>query len=204
LIASCFDTNGSHSEPAPVEAKEEPAPLPEGVTKVTRTEIFEERAKHLGERFGLKIEPSEWHKTEGDALRTEKPIRMRVRRMCHKCDATFGVAKECPSCGHSRCAKCVRYPPKRTEEEKQASKERRAALLKAKEENPPIAVDYRYDDSVPVLKKPSKTGGQDLVHKKPRQRIRRTCHECSTMFMAGSRKCESCGHERCTDCPRDP
>jgi hypothetical protein len=43
-----------------------------------------------------------------------------------------------------------------------------------------------------------------LVYKKPRQRVRRSCHECDTLFKSGSKKCDKCGHARCTDCPRDP
>jgi hypothetical protein len=77
-------------------------------------------------------------------------------------------------------------------------------LLKANKENAPIVPDYTYDTKPFVLKKPSKTGGQDLVHKKPRQRVRRTCHECSTLFTTGTKQCAKCDHTRCTDCPRDP
>lgn len=43
-----------------------------------------------------------------------------------------------------------------------------------------------------------------MVHKKPRQRVRRTCHECETLFLSGNKTCDKCGHVRCTDCPRDP
>lgn len=53
------------------------------------------------------------------------------------------------------------------------------------------------------MTKPSKTGGQELVYKKPRQRVRRTCHDCAQLFPPGSKICQ-CGHIRCTDCPRDP
>ena len=55
-----------------------------------------------------------------------------------------------------------------------------------------------------VLTMPSRTGGQPLVKKKPMQRVRRTCHECSSLFLAGVKICSNCGHVRCTDCPRDP
>jgi hypothetical protein len=34
--------------------------------------------------------------------------------------------------------------------------------------------------------------------------VRRTCHECKTMFFTGNKTCDKCGHIRCTDCPRDP
>ncbi|KAK1977396.1 hypothetical protein LZ30DRAFT_692172 [Colletotrichum cereale] len=179
----------------------------EGVVRVPRAELFEERARKLGERFGLEIKQSEWISTEGTALRVEKPIRMRVHRTCHKCNATFAAAKECPGCQHSRCTKCIRHPPKRTEAERIASREKRAAILKAQKENAPIVPDYSYDPKGAkdiVLKRPSKTGGQDLIYKKPRQRVRRTCHECQTLFTAGSKTCSKCNHNRCTDCPRDP
>lgn len=170
-----------------------------------RSDIYEERAKHLGERFGLQVNAGEWWSTEGTALRTEKPIRMRVRRNCHLCNATFGVAKECPNCSHVRCKQCTRYPPKRTEEEKQASRERRAAKAKELAANPPIVPDWRIDEKTDFkLTKPAKTGGQDLVYKKPRQRVRRNCHKCNALFASGSKTCSGCGHIRCTDCPRDP
>lgn len=180
----------------------------EGVSKLTRSQLFEERAKKLGERYGLDIKLSELQTGSPDdtVLRMDKPIRMRVRRTCHKCSATFSSAKECPNCQHARCTKCTRYPPKRTEAEIIASRERRAAIIKANKENAPIIPDYSYayDDKKIVLTRPSKTGGQDLVHKKPRQRVRRTCHECQTLYISGNKTCDKCGHVRCTDCPRDP
>ncbi|ROT39451.1 hypothetical protein SODALDRAFT_339777 [Sodiomyces alkalinus F11] len=173
----------------------------EGVSRIERKQLFEERARRLGEKYGLEITQSEWYSTDGTALRVDKPIRMRVRRACAACNANWASAKQCPACGST---KCKRYPPKRTEAEKIASRERRAALLKANKENAPIMPDYDPDSNDPVLKRPSKTGGQDLVHKKPRQRIRRTCHECGALFSSGSKQCSQCNHNRCTDCPRDP
>lgn len=178
--------------------------MPEGALKVARAELAQERAKKLGERFGLEIKPDEWFPTEGHTLRVEKPIRMRIHRICHRCNTPFGAAKECPGCQHVRCGKCIRNPPKRTEEEKAASREKRAAQLKALDENPPLVADYNFTGKVPVLTIKSKTGGQDLVLKKPRQRVRRTCHECGTLFVAGNKTCANCQHVRCTDCPRDP
>lgn len=194
-------------EPSKKEAPKSKYEDLEGVVRVPRSELFEERARKLGERFGFEIKQSEWISTEGTALRVEKPIRMRVHRTCHKCSATFAAAKECPGCQHVRCTKCIRHPPKRTEAERIASREKRAAILKAQKENAPIVPDYNYDPKDAkniVLKRPSKTGGQDLIYKKPRQRVRRTCHECQTLFTAGSKTCSKCSHNRCTDCPRDP
>jgi hypothetical protein len=179
----------------------------QGVSKMSRAEMLEDRAKKLSERFGLEINASEWRTVatvDDTVLRMDKPIRMRVRRTCHECSATFTTGNECPSCQHKRCTQCTRYPPKRTEQELVASRERRAAIIKANKDNAPIVPDYGWDEKEIILKRPSKTGGQDLVYKKPRQRVRRTCHECETLFKTGSKRCEACGHARCTDCPRDP
>jgi len=180
----------------------------QGVSRLSKSEMFEERAKKLGERFGIELKPAEWQKSiAGDTvLRTDKPIRMRVRRTCHKCNASFSVDKECPNCQHIRCTKCARYPPKRTEAEIIACREKKAAILKANKENAPITPDWDIDEKEGevVLTRPARKAGSDLVYKKPRQRVRRTCHECQTLFATGSKLCASCDHVRCTDCPRDP
>ncbi|PBP17678.1 hypothetical protein BUE80_DR011479 [Diplocarpon rosae] len=47
-------------------------------------------------------------------------------------------------------------------------------------------------------------GAQPLVMKKPKQRVRRHCHECQTLFPGRSKICPSCDHVRCVECPRDP
>lgn len=173
-------------------------------TEVPRAQLFAERAKKLGELYGLELKPSEWHSTEGTALRVEKPIRMRVHRKCHVCDTSFGLGKECSKCKHPRCKQCPRVPPKKTEAEKEESRKKRAAILKDRAENPPIIPDWDTSDKKVVLRKPAKTGGQDLIHRKPRQRVRRTCCQCTKLYASGTKTCESCSHVRCTDCPRDP
>jgi len=182
-----------------------------GVTKMSRSQLLEERAKKLGERFGLELtatdyQPKATSTADDTVLRMDKSIRMRVRRSCHKCDTVFTQAKECPSCQHVRCSQCVRHPPKRTEAELQASRERRAAILKANKENAPIIPDWDYEYNAKdfVLTRPRKTVPGELVHRKPRQRVRRNCHECQTLFAVGVKVCQNCEHVRCTDCPRDP
>ncbi|KAL2172847.1 hypothetical protein VTG60DRAFT_25 [Thermothelomyces hinnuleus] len=187
------------SQPAPAAA----VPAAVEATKVPRSQIFAERAKKLGELYGLELPPSEWHKTEGDALRVEKPIRMRVHRKCHLCGTSFGVHKECPQCKHQRCKQCPRVPPKRTEAEREESRKKRAAIIKERAEKAPIIPDWDPTPKKIVLRRPAKSGGQDLYYRKPRQRIRRTCCECERLF-TGTKICEGCQHVRCTDCPRDP
>lgn len=205
-VMNCPLTNRNSQPTPPVEApKIVETPSHPDAVKVPRSQIFEERAKKISERFGLEIRPNEWYSTEGHALRVEKPIRMRVSRECHKCGHTFGSAKECPGCKHVRCKECQRRPSKRTEAEKEESRKKRAAILKERAENPPIIADW---DPKPlqkvILTRPSKHGGQDLVHRKPRQRVRRTCCQCQKLYSGLDKTCESCEHTRCTDCPRDP
>jgi hypothetical protein len=190
---------------APVEEKPVPTTEPKTPvaetprpTKVSRAEINAERARKLGERFQLNIEPHEWNTLAGekDAWRIEKPIRMRIHRTCHKCNTTFGANKVCANCEHPRCTKCPRYPLKKKEKGKTAV----AGVAGAIEVDPVWSPHEKI-----ILTKPShKAGGQPLVRKKPMQRVRRTCCECSTLYLSGNKICSSCAHTRCADCPRDP
>lgn len=168
-------------------------------TKVKCSQIDADRARKLGERFKLPIDVSEWTaaRVEKEAYRIEKPIRMRIHRTCHQCNTTFGGNKICTSCQHNRCSQCPRYPPK-----KDKTKGKRKEI---EEIVGGIEVDdyYGLREQI-VLTIPSRTGGQGLVRKTPKQRVRRTCHQCSTMFTAGNKICASCNHVRCVDCPRDP
>lgn len=178
----------------------------DGVTRLPRLQLLEERARKLAERYGLELKASEWQTTAPDdtVLRVDKPIRIRIRRTCHSCSATFAAANECPDCEHVYCSQCRRYPPRRAEADRLSGRERRDSLIRSNRENPPLIADFFHHDSRVVLRRPSKTGGPDLIRRKPRQRVRRTCHECRALFMTGDNKCAACGHMRCTDCPRDP
>ncbi|KAL8969724.1 MAG: hypothetical protein Q9197_004185 [Variospora fuerteventurae] len=89
------------------------------MTTATYSTIQEEKARALFEKYGLTLEPGEWTKPiKPDAERVEKKIRMRVHRICHHCQATFGPDKVCSNCKHSRCKSCPRLPIKRTKEQK--------------------------------------------------------------------------------------
>lgn len=179
----------------------------EGATRIPRIQIHEERAKKLGARFGLEIKPSEWHSTEGEVLRVDKPVRMRIHRECHRCKTRFGAGDVCPSCQHTRCKQCTRYPDKRTEAEQQANREKKEALLQKHKDMAPIIPSYDYSPQI-VLTRPRKAGNQDLVYKgRPRMRVRRYCHVCESLIHSHakqSRTCEQCNHKRCADCPRYP
>lgn len=184
-----------------VETKTSPdGPQPK---KFIRSEIDADRARKLGERFKVSIDPQQFPSKKMDRVvyRIEKPIRMRIHRQCHRCDTVFGGNKICTSCEHVRCKACPRSPTKRTG-------------MKVKENVVPGTTSSTLDLEPDtywgqveelVLTKPNpKPGRQPLVMKKPMQRIRRTCCECSTLFTANSKVCRSCSHGRCADCPRDP
>lgn len=146
-----------------------------------------------------------------EVQRVEKPIRMRVRRTCHRCQTIFGSDRVCHNCQHVRCKACPRYPPARTKEEKEAR-----ALAKAKGKQPEntsdtpaaAAIIEPSDNTRKMERTPltmeSRTGGQDVIYKEIRQRVRRTCHQCQTIFKGHSTVCENCGHIRCKSCPREP
>ncbi|KAK8105445.1 hypothetical protein PG999_008804 [Apiospora kogelbergensis] len=178
----------------------------ENATRIPRSQVYDERARRLGDRFGLEVKPAEWNAARGDVLRVEKPVRIRIHRTCHKCQATFGPGNACPGCQHRRCDQCTRSPPKRTEEEKKASRQRRDAVATAQKDQDlaPIIPHYGLEDPIVLTRPSQKPGGQDQVHKKHRMRIRRYCHECQSLFKAPSRICEQCGHKRCGDCERVP
>ncbi|TVY59696.1 hypothetical protein LSUE1_G009822 [Lachnellula suecica] len=173
--------------PSPVTTKPE---LPTGPhpQKVSRAEIDAERARKLGERFKVTLDPIPWP-ADMDAYRIEKPIRMRIHRSCHRCSVTFGSSKTCVSCQHVRCTKCPRYPPKGTAT---GTGEKTKTLL-------PGAIepdDYWNLRDVVELRMPNPRGGQPLVRKKPMQRVRRTCCGCETMFTASVKVCGKCAHVR--------
>ncbi|RYC61360.1 hypothetical protein CHU98_g4848 [Xylaria longipes] len=185
-VKTVFHRKGSSSRKGQPSAPPAAAPAPasqpfvpparklpeyEGATRIPRIQIHEERAKKLGARFGLEIKPSEWHSTEGEVLRVDKPVH------------------------------------KRTEAERQANRERRETLLQKHKDMAPIIPSYDYSPQI-VLKRPRKTGTQDLVYKgRPRMRVRRYCHNCESLISSHAkqaRTCEQCGHKRCADCPRYP
>ncbi|KAH8651634.1 hypothetical protein BGZ60DRAFT_533978 [Tricladium varicosporioides] len=210
------------SKPAPagpsVIKTEEPVPAPketapaEPVTttdgpqpkKIMRSEIDAERARKLGERFRIPIEPHDWasKKVDKEAYRIEKPIRMRIHRTCHRCNATFGGNKTCTSCEHVRCTKCPRYPLKKPETK--AKEKVVAPVVGANIDAIEVDSYWNLRDEIVLTKPNPRPHGQPLVRKKPMQRVRRTCHECSTQFSANSKICAGCSHIRCADCPRDP
>ncbi|KAF9894682.1 hypothetical protein FE257_006572 [Aspergillus nanangensis] len=178
--------------------KPAPKPAPQPVIMTHWSAVQEEKARALFAKYGMTLEPGEWKSTNDMTVkRVTKPIRMRVRRTCHRCQTTFGPDKVCVNCQHVRCKKCPRYPPAKSQDRAETA----LHTLLAKKDKEPVAPRKAKDEPLTM---PSRTGGQDVVRKPVRQRIRRTCHRCSTTFAAGATECASCQHIRCKICPRDP
>ena len=165
--------------------------------------VQQDRARALFAKYGLTLEPNEWQSPARNTVqRIDRPIRMRVRRSCHRCQTAFGPTRVCVNCQHARCKDCPRHPDSKSKRQDDNIITARVSSAKAKEvlakqnpNNPP---------KEPRLTLPSKTGGQDLVYRKPRQRVRRFCHKCQTKFPSHVKECVKCQHIRCTKCPRDP
>lgn len=165
--------------------------------KMMRSEIEAERAKKLAERFALYIEPLS-PVPDKETTRIEKPVRMRIHRTCHICSTTYGGNKTCVKCEHVRCKSCPRYPVKKTEKKEKALAPTTHIVT--------IEPDTYWGLREPILlTRPSgKPGAQPLVRKRPKQRVRRNCHECHGLFPSGTKICPGCDHVRCVECPRDP
>jgi hypothetical protein len=103
----------------------------------------------------------------------------RAGRVCHQCQQKFptSTASPCVSCGHLRCSKCPR------ELTSWAG---------------PLGKDDEGNDVCEPTQRP------DRVYRRPRQRIRWVCEQCSTVFKEGSQVCSRCLHKRCDLCIRKP
>jgi len=162
-------------------------------TATESSAIQEERAKVLFAKYGLSLGPGEWTRpAKGNAERVEKKVRLRIHRTCHRCQTTYGADKVCNNCHHRSCNKCPRYPIKR---DKEARDKGKAIAV----DSNPIAIPI----AIPLTIR-SRRAGPDLKLRDNKQRVRRNCHQCSELFVSGTKECPNCRHPRCPKCPRDP
>ena len=156
--------------------------------------IHEEKAKALFAKYGLAFEPGAWTTpVAGGAPRVEKQVRMRIHRTCHRCQTAFGSERICSNCQHTRCKKC----PGRSDSKPKAAKGKGIAAGG-------VVVDDGATKNDEALTMPHRSSGKEMTRRIPTQRVRRTCHECQTLFVGKAAQCEKCKHERCPSCLRDP
>ena len=154
----------------------------------------EEKARALFAKYGLTLEPGEWTVPATVGVpRVEKQVRMRIHRTCHRCQTTFGTDRVCSHCQHNRCKKCPQFPGAKPKVPK--GKARAVGGVAAND-----GLDKK-TDALTMLHRPS---GKEMTRRAPTQRVRRTCHQCETLFQGKATQCENCKHLRCSKCPRDP
>lgn len=102
-----------------------------------------------------------------------RPKGDRVRCTCHECGAYF-IRLHTYKCQNCGHDRCSACP-----------------LVPETTESP---FSYAAKDMDPPLRR---------VYRKPRQRVRWSCHQCQATFLA-FRNCGNCGHERCGLCIRSP
>ncbi|GKZ23969.1 hypothetical protein AbraIFM66951_010221 [Aspergillus brasiliensis] len=131
--------------------------------------IQEEKARALFAKYGLTLEPGEWRSPSDTTVqRVVRPIRMRVRRTCHRCQTTFGPNKVCVNCQHVRCKSCPRHPSTKTNDHRDDTQAALQAIV-AQKLHKPAPVQHKPKQAPLTL--PSRTGGQDVIHHPTRQRI---------------------------------
>ncbi|KAF6223843.1 hypothetical protein HO173_013174 [Letharia columbiana] len=151
--------------------------------------IQEEKARALFAKYGLTLEPGEWTVPATVGLpRVEKQVRMRIHRTCHRCQTTFGADRVCSNCQHTRCKKCPRFPGSKSQVPKGKG----------------LAADDGLEKKTGALTMVHRASGKEMTRRAPTQRVRRTCHQCETLFQGKATQCENCKHLRCPTCPRDP
>ncbi|KAI9045282.1 uncharacterized protein KD926_009696 [Aspergillus affinis] len=210
-------TPATTTTPAPKPTTIATSPADQPIVVSHWSAIQEARTRALFAKHGLSLaDDDDWKPTDTSVERVAKPIRMRVRRSCHRCQTPFGSDRVCVNCQHTRCKSCPRHPsPRRKEDPETAFRNLMAQKGKGVAGNAPVPQQQHGNPSRPkqindgnrneyVLRIPSRTGGQDLVRKPVMQRVRRTCHRCDKLFVAGSKQCSGCDHVRCKKCPRDP
>ena len=154
----------------------------------------EEKARALFAKYGLTLEPGEWIvPTTVGVPRVEKQVRMRIHRTCHRCQTTFGADRICSLCHHTRCKKCPQFPGSKSK----VSKGKGATVAG-------VAAEEGLDKKHGALTMVHRPTGKEMTRRAPTQRVRRTCHQCETLFQGKATQCENCKHLRCPKCPRDP
>ena len=186
-------------EPEKSEDPEDPRKAEYPTKVVLRSQAHAERLRKMTEQYNLPI-PDEllaYATQPKEQSRVHRPVRMRVHRSCHRCNTMFGETRVCTGCQHRVCARCQPAQPQR-----HADSWRPIS-------HDPIVADLEVDDFQGIqeqitMLRACRISTQPLVKKELRQRVRRRCHSCSTLFTSRNRTCTNCQHVCCVDCPRFP
>lgn len=155
----------------------------------------EEKARALFAKYGLTLEPGEWTvPTTVGVPRVEKQVRMRIHRICHRCQTTFGADRLCSRCHHTRCKKCPRVPGPGSKIK--ASKGKGIAVGA-------VVTDDGLEKKADPLTMLHSASEKEMTMN-IQSRVRWKCEKCQTLFKDTEKICSNCGHEKCDECPREP
>ncbi|KAM3456049.1 hypothetical protein MY3296_001918 [Beauveria thailandica] len=179
---------------------------PVTIFTVPKSEIAEQRGKAISTRLGMQVQTWEMRTTQPDetVLRQDKSLRLRLRWYCHRCHGDMTYQGSCSHCAHARCKICIRLQPDQDVDDDIVGRRPTRRRHQNSDEGYHVHDAIRNEAGM-QLQRRSNAGGPDLVLRKPRYRVRRTCHVCKADFAEVSQTtCNKCQHIRCTDCPRDP
>ncbi|EMC91553.1 hypothetical protein BAUCODRAFT_38668 [Baudoinia panamericana UAMH 10762] len=105
--SSIFQVDGSASN---VDARRTFSPLTS-----RRVGYTDAKTRHLFKQYVRADEPCRWINDEraSKLRRVERPVRIRIHRICHLCQGRFDSGKACLKCKHVRCADCKKTPSHR-------------------------------------------------------------------------------------------
>nr|OQO15360.1 hypothetical protein B0A51_18376 [Rachicladosporium sp. CCFEE 5018] len=89
------------------------------------SDSLDDKARMLFAQYGVAYTPVRRTTEEPPrkVRRVEKPIRIRLRWSCHECSTPLGLQGLCGGCGHRKCGKCVKEPPKKVRDVIEGAKE---------------------------------------------------------------------------------
>ncbi|OQO09486.1 hypothetical protein B0A48_04887 [Cryoendolithus antarcticus] len=89
------------------------------------SDSLDDKARVLFAQYGVAYTPVRRTTEEPPrkVRRVEKPIRIRLRWSCHECSTPLGLQGLCGGCGHRKCGKCVKEPPKKVRDVIEGAKE---------------------------------------------------------------------------------
>jgi hypothetical protein len=194
------------------------------------------RVKAMFIKHNMTFDESTWPIRHSTAARVEKPIRMRVRLICHFCRTNYSSSRVCTSCHHPRCEKCTRLPLKNRRKGRERAPEMGARDRGGESAHSPgvgrvharespvdcgaSSADDAEDEAEtrrstsnigsrrPKRRKESplavssQRGGNNILRNESSQRVHRSCCKCRCTFLRDSKECLQCRHFCCTRCPR--
>ncbi|KAK5010110.1 hypothetical protein LTR28_011750 [Elasticomyces elasticus] len=154
---------------------------------IPRTATQREKARALFAKYSLTLDTEDW---PADTVveqkdRVEKPIRIRLRRVCHRCGTSFGTEKKCPRTPAKKVRETLKAAAQNlsstAEPANEPTPQTSSGVVSDSRAIPPLEPDSGPQDiaepnlglrSGPLTIQAHVPSGSELVHRKTTQRIR--------------------------------